>query len=199
MHLFEEIRKRAEAVPPEELLSRMGYNTLKANQLSRLQEVMADPWLGLEASEYDFVHDSHGFLLALCEALGLEAASTRLRVDAIIAQLEAKAAVFRPWLRIESGGSDDAAKAGNWLSRGAATLGRKLPLDHEAHGQPLERIIEVARQAILTHQRDSGGLLPSGFRIDGYLLFHHAEQATLRMNTEGMVVGTGLTPRGPLV
>lgn len=198
MQLRDEIRKRAGTASPEDLLSKMGYKPVKDSHLFRLQKVLDDPWLDLASGEYDFIHDSRSFVLVLCDSLGMDQQASELRIDAIIDHLQAEAAVYRPWLRVESDEAEEAGKGMNLMSRGALDARRKLPLVEEARGQPLECVIELASQSILRHQNESSGRLPGGHRIDGYLLCYDEDRPTLRMDNQGVVVDTGPRPREPL-
>ena len=195
MQLRHDILARIESTEPEQLLARMGYTQVQPDNISRLDAVLAAPWLGLAGGGYDFVHDSRTFLLALCEALGMDREASTLRINDIDAYLRAREVAYRPWLQVQSIEAEQASSGKNWLGRWAVNAGRKLPLGEESHGQPLERIIELAREAILRHAGDTGGRTDSGHRIDSYLLFHREDKSSLRMNLKGEVTGTGPVPR----
>lgn len=189
MHLFDEIRALAKATPAPELSRRMGYNTNLLTFADRLSRVLDDPDMGLSHGEFDFVHDSRGFLLALCEALGMDAAATTLRLDDIIARIEARDSAYQPWLQAESSEADEAAQGLDRMGRWGLSLGRKVPLRDDAAGASLEDIITMARKEVLKHMQATCGKLKSGACIDGYLLMYRADRPALRMDPTGNVLG----------
>lgn len=189
MHLFDEIRSLASAAPPAELVKRMSYQAHPAHHAERLGRVLDDPDMGLSRGEYDFVHDSRGFLLALCAALGMDEAATAVRVDDMITRILARDSAFHPWLQAESSETDTAAEGLDRMGRWGLSLGRKVALPDDAQGAALEDLIAMAREAIRRHMLESGGKLTSGGVIDGYLLMHSAEGRSLRLDSTGKVVG----------
>lgn len=189
MHLLDEIRTLAKAAPATELPMRMGYNTNLPTCADRLSRVLDDPDMGLSRGEYDFVHDSAGFLLALCKALGMDEAATTLRLDDIIARIDARESAYQPWLQARSSEADETAKGLDRMGRWGLSLGRKVPLHDDAAGASLEDIITMARETVREHMQATGGKLEPGFNIDGYLLMHCADGPALRMDPAGNVVG----------
>lgn len=189
MHLFDEIRRLALAFPVAELVNRMGYESDTNQHAERIVRVLDDPDMGLSRGEYDFVHDSPGFLLALCKALGMDEAATALRLDDITARMAARDAAYRPWLQVQSSAADQTAKGLDRMGRWGLSLGRKVTLRDDTAGAPLEDIITIAGEAIREHMLETDGKLESGFGIDGYLLMHHADRPALRMDTTGNIVG----------
>lgn len=195
MHMFDEIRHLVRDFPVAELVGRMGYTSNPDQHAQRLARVLDDPDMGLSRGEYDFVHGSPGFLLALCKALGMDEAVTALRLDDIIARVEARDSAYAPWLHVQSSGADEAARGLDRMGRWGLSLGRKLPLREQAAGAPLEDIITLAREEIREHIQETGGKLKAGAGIDGYLLVYRADGPALRMDPAGSVVGvqgTGL-------
>lgn len=196
MHLRKEILERFESSQSEQVLAEMGYKRVwPPKHVFRLETVLADPWLGLTDGWYDFKHDSSGFLLALCVALGMDREASALRIDDIVTRLTEETDTYQPWLLMESSEAEKATEDKNWLGRWALHAMCKLQLPDEAKGQSLERVIELAGKAIRLHLHDTQGHLGPGYRVDSYLLFHCEDRPSLRLDLEGGVTGVGPKPR----
>lgn len=59
-------------ITEETLLKKMGYKNLSQATFERLFKTLADDYLGLTKSYYDYTYSSEEFLRRLCQAIGLD-------------------------------------------------------------------------------------------------------------------------------
>nr|WP_298378492.1 hypothetical protein [uncultured Halomonas sp.] len=168
-----ELQRRAVSMPAPELLQRMGYpNPLEA-AIHRLQEVLADPELGLTSGGFDFRYGSRAFLCALCEALGVAEDDYLPTIDARQQWLREEREAFKPWLSVEI--VDKTARVGSFF-RAMAVGKRYLTLPKDAWQITRKEQLRLAKKLVREHMAKTGGELPILGKIEGYRFYFDTDR-----------------------
>lgn len=182
------LRRRAAGHDPDTLLQKMGYAQADQNDRARLARVLADPELGLNSAEYDFVHDSRGFLIALCQALRVDPMYRDAFLEMHDARREAERRAYKPWLFVDTGFKRSDRPGVPLFALAAMESRRRLNLPPETWTLPWSAQLAIAQQRIQAHMVETGGKLELWGTIRRYL-FCYDENARLALDLEGNVLG----------
>ena len=151
------------ALPPQEIVSRMGYAQSRYEQAcQRLQQVLSSDSLGLADAHYDFKYDGKGFLVALCRVLDIAPAQYQPLLDEIEADVQQRASYrLRAKISFESGGASAISLMA--LNR---FLYQGLPTDFYRMDDAAQR--RIAREYTQAHHQRHADQLPYSATITGY-------------------------------
>ena len=178
------LRRRAHRLSRDELARRMGYRRVDEKLLARIDYVLGDALLGLDASHFDFRYSGDEFLVALCDALDIDPdlrAAEHARIRALVSH---RNTAFRPVLFVDTGFRRRSEPV---FVLGLMEPRRWLRFDRAFVDQDLGRQFAVASERVISHYRDSGGVLPLWGVIQRYQ-FQYADTAVLIFDTEGRAV-----------
>nr|WP_299242932.1 hypothetical protein [uncultured Halomonas sp.] len=183
-----ELQRRAALIPVLELLLRMGYPKPGEAAIQRLQEVLADPDLGLTSGGFDFRYGSRAFLCALCEALGLAEANYLPAIDARQQWLREEREAFKPYLFIDTGFRRSDRPGTAIFILALCEPKRRLTFPKGFWRRPWDKQIEVARRRVRQFMAETDGDVKIWGTAQRFLFFY-TEDAAIVIDPSGKVLG----------
>ncbi|XKF16770.1 hypothetical protein LL947_06525 [Halomonas sp. BLK-85] len=178
------LRQKAAGQDTGTLLGLMGYTSRQSHHRFRLLRVLEDPYLGLESAEYDLVHERRGFLFALCRVLNVAESDASEAIEKYDTLEKIRCDAYRPWLFVETENSDE--RLGSFINASVAGK-RKLRLPADSWRQPLDTLLEYARDLIFEHIAQTSKTLRVWGRVTGYRL-HFADDEVIHLTLQGKVI-----------
>lgn len=180
--LHDRLKQRVASEGADRILRAMGYSERAlAHARDRLQNVLADPDLGLGAGRYDFRFSNREFLRALAGAVAVDAKETERRIDDIERELQHLRKLFKPWIFVDT----QFKRSGEPIFVLAWTEHmRRLRLPVKARLLSRNELTRFAGERVREHHRENQGrLLVWGVISEYKLVVSETEQVV--MDREG--------------
>ncbi|MFD2191035.1 hypothetical protein [Pistricoccus aurantiacus] len=183
-----ELQRRAASIPAPELLLRMGYPKPREAVIHRLQQVLADPDLGLSSGGFDFRFGSRAFLCALCEALGMIEDDYLPTIDARQQWLREERNAFKPYIFIDTGFKRSDRPGTRIFALAVCEPMRRLTFPKGFWRRPCHKQIEAARRRVRQFMAETDGDVKIWGTAKRFLFFH-ARDAAIVIDPSGRVLG----------
>ena len=184
MNLQHELQQKTAITPLKDIALLMGYGKKHSDKAShRIQRVIDDPDLGLDAGLFDLKYSDEEFLKKLCEVLGLDTETASREIKMISDDAFEIRTRYKPWIWIDTG-----FKRVNQpiFALAAMEQFRRIPLP-EIAGLPLDEQIEKVKKGILRHYQENDGSLMIWGEIKKYW-FHYGENQVIAFSPDGTIL-----------
>ena len=184
MSLQHELQLKTADTPLKDIALLMGYGKKNADKAShRIQRVIDDPNLGLDAGLFDLKYSDEEFLKRLCEVLCLDTETAWREIKKISDGLFEIRTRYQPWIWVDTG-----FKRVNEpiFALAAMEQFRRIPIP-ELAGLPLDEQIEKVKKWIVRHYQENGGALMIWGKIQKYW-FHYGEDQVIAFSPDGTVL-----------
>lgn len=189
MTLHETIQRTLKQQDIYSLIQKMGYqDTVKP--LQRIHNLLEDPELGLDDSNYDFKYSSQEFLVKLCESAGLSERSYLPNINSIKSEIKRRRSSFKSYVFIDT---EFKRTTESIIAIACMQANQYFSLDYSIRKRPKSEQLSHVLKFINTHYQESSGRLPLFGGIKRYWFYYENNKA-YKISTDGIVLPAQVPP-----
>jgi hypothetical protein len=184
MNLQNQLQLKISNTPLKDIALLMGYSPKHADKASqRIQRVIDDPDLGLDAGAFDLKYSDEEFLKKLIQILEMDSPAVSREIEQISDDAFEIRMLYKPWMWIDTGFKRTHEPI---FVLAFIEHFRRMPIPETA-GLPLDEQIERVKNWIVSHYQENDGKLFIWGNIKKYW-FHYGEDQVIAFSPDGTVL-----------